>query len=85
MAAYQTPIIRTFAAERGLDDAVALSGGQQEKPPTILFLVCASSRFVPGAAIHYTAYNFFTWDRKRWRSQYGMDTIKMAIAIGLGI
>lgn len=30
MAAYQTPIIGTFAAERGFDDAVALSGGTAE-------------------------------------------------------
>jgi len=58
---------RDFRGERGLDDAVALSGP-----------------LVPGAAIYYTAYNFFM-GQEALALQYGMDTIKMAIAIGLGI
>ena len=56
----------------------------QRKAPTILFLVCGIFPLVPGAAIYYTAYNFFM-GQEALALQYGMDTIKMAIAIGLGI
>lgn len=47
-------------------------------------LVCGIFPLVPGAAIYYTAYNFFM-GQEALALQYGMDTIKMAIAIGLGI
>ena len=46
--------------------------------------VALSGGTAPGAAIYYTAYNFFM-GQEALALQYGMDTIKMAIAIGLGI
>ena len=83
MAAYQTPIIGTFAASAVLT-MLSRCLAIQRKAPTILFLVCGIFPLVPGAAIYYTAYNFFM-GQEALALQYGMDTIKMAIAIGLGI
>ena len=83
MAAYQMPIIGTFAASAVLT-MLSRCLAIQRKAPTILFLVCGIFPLVPGAAIYYTAYNFFM-GQEALALQYGMDTIKMAIAIGLGI
>ena len=83
MAVYQTPIIGTFAASAVLT-MLSRCLAIQRKAPTILFLVCGIFPLVPGAAIYYTAYNFFM-RQEALALQYGMDTIKMAIAIGLGI
>ena len=83
MAAYQTPIIGTFAASAVLT-MLSRCLAVQRKAPTILFLVCGIFPLVPGAAIYYTAYNFFM-GQEALALQYGMDTIKMAVAIGLGI
>lgn len=83
MAAYQTPIIGTFAASAVLT-MLSRCLAVQRKAPTLLFLVCGIFPLVPGAAIYYTAYNFFM-GQEALALQYGMDTIKMAIAIGLGI
>ena len=58
MAAYQTPIIGTFAASAVLT-MLSRCLAIQRKAPTILFLVCGIFPLVPGAAIYYTAYNFF--------------------------
>lgn len=66
MAAYQTPIIGTFAASAVLT-MLSRCLAVQRKAPTLLFLVCGIFPLVPGAAIYYTAYNFL-WGRKRWRS-----------------
>ena len=66
MAAYQTPIIGTFAASAVLT-MLSRCMAIQRKAPTILFLVCGIFPLVPGAAIYYTAYNFFM-GQERWRS-----------------
>lgn len=58
MAAYQTPIIGTFAASAVLT-MLSRCLAVQRKAPTLLFLVCGIFPLVPGAAIYYTAYNFF--------------------------
>ena len=71
MAAYQTPIIGTFAASAVLT-MLSRCLAVQRKAPTLLFLVCGIFPLVPGAAIYYTAYNFFmAWIQSRWRSQSG--------------
>lgn len=81
MAAYQTPIIGTFAASAVLT-MLSRCLAVQRKAPTLLFLVCGIFPLVPGAAIYYTAYNFFmgqealgassmVWIQSRWRSQSG--------------
>lgn len=83
MAVYQTPIVGTFAASAVLT-VLSRCLAVQRKAPTILFLVCGIFPLVPGAAIYYTAYNFFM-GQEALALQHGMDTIKMAVAIGLGI
>ena len=74
---------RDLRGERGFDDAVALSGDTAESADDPLSGM-RHLPLVPGAAIYYTAYNFFM-GQEALALQYGMDTIKMAIAIGLGI
>ena len=51
MAAYQTPIIGTFAASAVLT-MLSRCLAIQRKAPTILFLVCGIFPLVPGAAIN---------------------------------
>ena len=51
MAAYQTPIIGTFAASAVLT-MLSRCLAIQRKAPTILFLVCGIFPLVPGAAIY---------------------------------
>lgn len=54
------------------------------KAPVTIFLVCGIFPLVPGVGIYYTSYYFITED-VILAGQYGMDTIKIAIAIALGI
>ena len=72
MAAYQTPIIGTFAASAVLT-MLSRCLAIQRKAPTILFLVCGIFPLVPGAAIYYTAYNFFM-GQEALALQYGMGS-----------
>ena len=46
--------------------------------------ICGAVGWGVYLAIYYTAYNFFM-GQEALALQYGMDTIKMAVAIGLGI
>lgn len=54
------------------------------KAPTIVFLLCGIFTLVPGAGIYYTAYNFFVGEGTA-AVVNGLDTIKTAISIALGI
>lgn len=54
------------------------------KAPVTIFLICGIFPLVPGVGIYYTSYYFITED-VALAGQYGMDTIKIAIAIALGI
>ncbi len=78
-----TPIIGAFAASAVLT-IMSRYQAVQFKAPTTIFLLCGIFTLVPGAGIYYTAYYTFMGEEATALS-YGMDTIKMAVAIGLGI
>lgn len=52
--------------------------------PSTIFLISGIFPLVPGAGIYYTAYNFFMGDNAAAGIQ-GAETIKIALAIALGI
>ena len=54
------------------------------KAPVTIFLVCGIFPLVPGVGIYYTSYHFIMGQAVQAGS-YGMETIKIAIAIALGI
>lgn len=54
------------------------------KTPATVYLICGIFPLVPGAGIYYTGYYFFMSDNARALSK-GLETIKIAIAIALGI
>ncbi|MBQ9766125.1 MAG: threonine/serine exporter family protein [Lachnospiraceae bacterium] len=63
-------IARTFAVTR--------------KTPVIIFLVCGIFPLVPGVGIYYTAYYFIMSDFALAGAK-GTETLKLALAIALGI
>lgn len=54
------------------------------KAPVTVFLICGIFPLVPGAGIYYTGYHFFMSDNSLAMST-GLETIKIAVAIALGI
>ena len=56
----------------------------QRKAPITLFLLCGIFPLVPGAGIYYTAYYFLRNDRAQFASR-GVETLKIAVALALGI
>ena len=80
---FKTPIVATFFASAVLT-MYARRLAVRCKATTTVFLLCGIFTLVPGAGIYYTAANFFTGDGQAALLS-GMDTIKMAVAIGLGI
>ena len=54
------------------------------KAPVTVFLICGIVPLVPGAGIYYTGYHFFMSDNSLAMST-GLETIKIAVAIALGI
>ncbi len=54
------------------------------KTPVTVYLICGIFPLVPGAGIYYTGYHFFMSDNAQALSK-GLETIKIAIAIALGI
>lgn len=54
------------------------------KCPVTVFLVCGIIPLVPGSAIYYTAYHFFM-DNMSNAAHYGLLTIKIAMAIVMGM
>ena len=78
-----TPIIGAFAASAVLT-IMSRYQAVQYKAPTTIFLLCGIFTLVPGAGIYYTAYYMFM-GQEEIALTYGIDTIKTAVAIGLGI
>lgn len=56
----------------------------RHKAPITLFLLCGIFPLVPGAGIYYTAYYFLRNDRMLFANK-GVETIKIAVALALGI
>lgn len=56
----------------------------QRKAPVTVFLICGIFPLVPGAGIYYTGYNFFMGSNAQALDK-GLETIKIAVAIALGI
>ena len=56
----------------------------RHKAPITLFLLCGIFPLVPGAGIYYTAYYFLRNDRTLFANK-GVETIKIAVALALGI
>lgn len=56
----------------------------RHRAPVTVFLLCGIFPLVPGAGIYYTAYYFLQNDRQLFAS-CGVETIKVALAISLGI
>ncbi len=54
------------------------------KAPVTVFLICGIFPLVPGAGIYYTGYNFFM-GLDALALDKGLETIKIAVAIALGI
>lgn len=54
------------------------------KMPITVFLICGIFPLVPGAGIYYTAYHFIMNENALALTK-GMETIKIAVAIALGI
>lgn len=54
------------------------------KAPVTVFLLCGIFPLVPGAGIYYTAYYFLRNDRTQFASR-GVETLKIAVALALGI
>lgn len=54
------------------------------KTPVTVYLICGIFPLVPGAGIYYTGYHFFMSDNSLAVSK-GLETIKIAVAIALGI
>lgn len=54
------------------------------KAPVTIFLVSGIFPLVPGVGIYYTSYHFIM-EKTYQAANFGMDTIRIAIAIALGI
>lgn len=54
------------------------------KAPVTVFLICGIFPLVPGAGIYYTGYSFFMGNDSG-ALEKGLETIKIAVAIALGI
>lgn len=54
------------------------------KAPVTVFLICGIFPLVPGAGIYYTGYAFFMGN-DALALEKGLETIKIAVAIALGI
>lgn len=54
------------------------------KAPVTVFLLCGIFPLVPGASIYYTAY-YFIQNNNELFTQNGMDTLKVAVALAIGI
>ncbi len=52
--------------------------------PSTIFLICGIFPLVPGAGIYYTAYHFIMGENELFAAK-GVETIKIAVAIALGI
>lgn len=56
----------------------------QNKAPVTVYLLCGIFPLVPGAGIYYTAY-YFLQNQQALCVEKGIETIKIAVALALGI
>ncbi len=54
------------------------------KEPVTVFLICGIFPIVPGAGIYYTGYHFFM-SQNALALNKGLETMKIAVAIALGV
>lgn len=54
------------------------------KTPVTVYMICGIFPLVPGAGIYYTGYYFFTHNNSLCLEK-GLETIKIAVAMALGI
>lgn len=56
----------------------------RQKAPVTIFMVCGIFPLVPGAGIYYTALHFIRGENALFAAK-GMETLKVALALGVGI
>jgi uncharacterized membrane protein YjjB (DUF3815 family) len=78
-----SPAMATFMATLPLT-ALSRWFAIRHRAPVTIFLLCGIFPLVPGAGIYDTAYYFLRDDRAQCVSK-GAETIKIALAIALGI
>lgn len=82
-AASSSSILATFAAALGVS-LCARWFATLRKTPALIFLVSGILPLVPGAAIYYSAYYLF-WDQNAQSAYYAELTLKLGVAIALGV
>lgn len=80
---YHTPVMAMFAATLILT-SLSRYLSVKRKAPTPVFLLCGIFTLVPGSGIYYTAYSIFM-DAGKEALENGIGTMKLAVAIALGI
>ena len=83
MQNYPSPAVASFAAVVVLTVMSRIFAVRRKTPVTI-FLICGIFPLVPGAGIYWTAYYVVT-DQLAKASDRGFQTLKIAVAIVLGI
>lgn len=76
-------MVASFVAVLALT-TLARAFAVRRKTPVTIFLICGIFPLVPGAGIYYTAYHFIM-NQNSLAVSKGMETIKIAVAIALGI
>lgn len=80
---YPSKVLASFAAAVVLT-AMSRGFAVHRKTPVTVFLICGIFPLVPGAGVYYTAYHFIMSENTSAISR-GIETIKIAVAIALGI
>ena len=83
MQNYPSPAVASFAAVVVLTVMSRIFAVRRKTPVTV-FLICGIFPLVPGAGIYYTAYYFLRDDRTLFLNK-GVETLKIALALALGI
>ena len=83
MQNYPSPAVASFAAVVVLTVMSRIFAVRRKTPVTV-FLICGIFPLVPGAGIYWTAYYVVT-DQLAKASDRGFQTLKIAVAIVLGI
>lgn len=83
MAAYPSAPTASLAATAVLTVCARAFAAYRRCPSTV-FLICGIFPLVPGAGIYYTAYSFIFGDMAGCVDN-GVQTLKIAVAIALGI
>lgn len=80
---FDRPIFGTFVAALFIT-MMSFQLSVKLKAPTTIFLLCGIFALVPGGGIYHTAYAFFV-NATDTAMVYLFDSVKTAVAIGLGI